>query len=1066
MRGRGELDHEAAVLHALHGTVARPDAERLSDGLVDGDLEPFSNHVGHIHRHKYVLLSEVCQLDGQCATGGDGWAGVCEDAQMRENPFAGHVHRRPDVDAPEARALLEQAFGLTGTLRELGSHQDRNYRVDAPDGRRFVLRIARAAISRAELDAENGAMLRVAAAGLPFESPVPQPALAGGLVARVATASGVDHDLRLVTYLDGEPMDQAGYLAPSVLRAHGAMAAQVSRALDGWDHEALDRVFQWDVRHARAVVEALIESCSTADRRRLAEREIARAGDALDALAPDLRIRAIHADVTDVNTVARRDRAGRPMPAGLLDFGDLSRTWLASDLAVTIAADAFHALDTPLQLARDVARGFLGVLPLADAELAAVWPMVVARSAAVAVSGDQQAVLEPDNTYVNAVRDEEWAAFEAVARIPFPLAEAVLRAAAGLGPARRVTLPSGWVPPVVVDLADAVLLDLSTSSDALPSAATGDPSVLDAVVATARADGRLPVGRWGEARLADVELDATVEAATVHLGADLFLAPGTVVRAPVGGLVRHAPAGLVLAADAGFDIRLDGVAPAIADGASVHPGDTIGALTPRGPLDLPSLLHVQLVTQPGLAAPRRTVPSLAAAWQALCPDPSVLLGLPDGFAVAPGDDAAALLERRNRALATTQVHYFETPPRVERGWRHHLVDTRGRARIDIVNNVAQLGHSHPGVEAAVQRQLARLNTNSRFLYGVMVEFAEALAARFPAPLDTVFLVNTGSEANELAIRLARTATGHRDVLAVRGAYHGWTGATDAITTSHLDNPNAIGTRPDWVRLVEAPNTYRGLHRGPDAADRYADDVRRVIAEGMAAGRVPAAFIAEPLFGNAGGVVLPDGYLAQVYAAVRAAGGLAIADEVQTGYGRLGAWEWAFQQQGVIPDIVSVAKAAGNGMAVGAVVTTRAIADAFAAEGSFFSSIGGSPVGCAAGLAVLQAMDAEGLQENARATGAHLRAGLERVAAAHPEIVGAVHGMGLYLGVELVRDRETLEPAADEALAICERMLELGVIVQPTGDGNNVLKVKPPLCLTTDSADVVIEALERTLAEGW
>ena len=199
--------------------------------------------------------------------------------------------------------------------------------------------------------------------------------------------------------------------------------------------------------------------------------------------------------------------------------------------------------------------------------------------------------------------------------------------------------------------------------------------------------------------------------------------------------------------------------------------------------------------------------------------------------------------------------------------------------------------------------------------------------------------------------------------------------------------------------------------------------------------------------------------------MRAAGGLAIGDEVQTGYSRLGHFEWAFEQQGVVPDIVTVAKAAGNGMAVGAVITTRAIAEAFAAEGSFFSSVGGSPVACAAGLAVLDTIDREGLRDNARETGDYLRSGLEALAMRH-RLVGAVHGMGLYLGVELVRDRDTKEPAADEALAICERMRDLGVIVQPTGDGNNVLKVKPPLCIDRRSADLVIDALERTLAEGW
>lgn len=965
------------------------------------------------------------------------------------NPFLGHEHRRPDVDAAEAARLLLAAFGLTGTLRELGSHQDRNYLVGTDAGEQFVLKVARAGLGRAALEAENAAMLRAAAAGLPFEVPVPQPAVDGALIANVTTAAGDTHDLRLVTWIAGEPLDGVGYLAPVVLRAHGEMAARIALALDGFEHPALDRTLQWDVRHAGSVVEALAPFAGTPAHRALAESAMARAARVLAVLEPDLRIATVHQDVTDVNTVARRDRAGRPMPAGLIDFGDLSRTWLAAELAVTIAADAFHDMANPLQLAREVARGFLPLLPLCETELAALWPMVVARAAAVTVGGDQQAALEPDNAYVVACREAEWAALETVAAIPFELANEVLREAAGLGPARwpAMRVSHAMTAPIRMP-PDPVVLDLSTTGDTPASVVAVDGAI----------------GRWGEARLADTVFDATDEAPTIHLGIDVFAAAGSVVRAPVAGRVRRTGDGLLIAAD-GFDLRLDGVEPAPAIGARVGTGDPIGFVSDVGIDGLPPHLHVQVVGVPGIDAPRRAVPSLARAWLALCPDPSAIVGLAPGSAAAPPDDAADLLARRERVLAGVQVHYFDAPPRIERGVRQHLIDIRGRAYIDIVNNIAVLGHSHPAVEAAVTRQLRRLNTNSRFLYAVMVEFAEALAARFPAPLDTVFLVNTGSEANELAIRLARTATGNGDVLAVRGAYHGWTGATDAITTSLLDNPRALETRPAWVHPVEAPNVYRGLHRGPDAGTRYADDVRAAIGRLAKGGRRPAAFIAEPLFGNAGGVILPDGYLRQVYAAVRAAGGIAIADEVQTGYARLGHHQWAFEQQGVVPDMVTVAKAAGNGMAVGAVITTRAIADAFAAEGSFFSSVGGSPVACAAGLAVLETIDREGLQANARDVGWYLRAGLEAVAARHP-LAGAVHGMGLYLGVELVRDRETLEPASDEALAICERMRELGVIIQPTGDGNNVLKVKPPLCLTRESADLVIDALERTLAEGW
>ncbi len=979
---------------------------------------------------------------------------------MRENPFLGHQHRRPAVDATEAARLLREAFGVEGELHELWSHQDRNFRVDTPGGERFVFKVAREGLGRSALEAENAAMLRAAAAGLPFDVPVPQPALDGALIARLSTGAGAEHDLRLVTWLEGEPIAE-GHLPVPFLRSHGRMAAQIARAMDGFDHPALDRALQWDVRHAGAVVAALAPFAGSAARRALLESAMARADAALGPLAAGLRVQALHQDVTDVNTLVRRDEAGQPVPTGLIDFGDLSRTWLAAELAVTIAADAFHALEAPVQAAREVARGFLAVQPLTEPELAALWPMAVARAAAVAISGDQQAALDPDNAYVASVRDGEWAALEAVAAVPFALAEEAFREAAGLGPARAASVPAIVVPPIN-GLAGAPVLDLSTATDALPSRATGDASAVAPVVLAA---GPVAIGRWGEARLADAMLDSAAEPDSVHLGADLFAPAGTPVTAPVGGLLRRRPDGVVVRSDA-FDLILEGVRAEAPDGASVAAGERLGSVAAGPPDGLPPRVHAQVLLVPGLDAPRRTAASLASAWRRLCPDPSAYLGLAPGAAAAPPDDAAELLARRGRVLADVQVHYYGAPPRIERGWRQHLVDTRGRAYVDAVNNVAVLGHSHPAVEAAVRRQLARLNTNSRFLYGVMVEFAEALAARFPPPLDTVFLVNTGSEANELALRLARTATGSEDVLCVRGAYHGWTGAADAITTSALDNPRALGTRPAWVHPVEPPNTYRGRHRGPDAGTRYADDVRGVLQSLAADGRAPSAFIAEPLYGNAGGVVLPDGYLREVYAAVRAAGGLAIGDEVQTGYSRLGAHQWAFEQQGVVPDIVTVAKAAGNGMAVGAVVTTRAVAEAFAAEGSFFSSVGGSPVSCAAGLAVLETIDREGLRENAREVGGHLKAGLEQVAAAHPEIVGAVHGMGLYLGVELVRDRATLEPAEAEARAICERMLELGVIVQPTGDGNNVLKVKPPLCIDRRSADLVVAALERTLREGW
>ena len=365
----------------------------------------------------------------------------------------------------------------------------------------------------------------------------------------------------------------------------------------------------------------------------------------------------------------------------------------------------------------------------------------------------------------------------------------------------------------------------------------------------------------------------------------------------------------------------------------------------------------------------------------------------------------------------------------------------------------------------MHRQWQRLNTNSRFHYSAVVELSERLSSLLPDELDTVFLVNSGSEAVDLALRLAWAHTGRQDVVAVAEAYHGWTYASDAISTSIADNPHAVDSRPDWVHTVPAPNSYRG------AAPRPGRDPLRPRGGGIHRsdladrGRPPAAFVAEPFYGNAGGMALPDGYLTEVYAATRAAGGLCIADEIQVGYGRLGTHFWGFEQQHVVPDIVTVAKAMGNGHPLGAVITRRDIADSFRSQGYFFSSAGGSPVSAVVGLTVLDVLRDERLQENAKIVGTHLKSRLETLAQKHP-LIGAVHGSGLYLGVEFVRDHDTLEPATEETAAICERLLELGVVLQPTSERMCVLKIKPPLCLTTTDADRFVDALDDVLTHGW
>ncbi len=393
-----------------------------------------------------------------------------------------------------------------------------------------------------------------------------------------------------------------------------------------------------------------------------------------------------------------------------------------------------------------------------------------------------------------------------------------------------------------------------------------------------------------------------------------------------------------------------------------------------------------------------------------------------------------------------------------------LFDECGQPFLDCVNNVAHVGHSHPRVVAALRRQAAVLNTNTRYLHENLVRYAERLTAKLPEPLRVCFFVCSGSEANELALRLARTHTHGRDVVVVDHAYHGNTSSLIEVSPHKFGGPGGEGA-PPWVQVVPLPDPYRGPYRGygREIGIRYAGHVREALERVRSQGRGIAAFFAESLPGVAGQIVFPDGYLAEAYRFVREAGGVCVADEVQVGFGRLGSHFWGFETQGVVPDIVTLGKPIGNGHPLGAVITTPEVAASFVTGMEYFNTSGGSPVACAVGIAVLDVIEEQGLQQQALRVGERLKAGLAGLMERHPSI-GDVRGLGLFLGVELVCDRETLEPATRQAEYVVERMKECGVLVSTDGPFRNVLKIKPPLVFGDRDADRLVDTLDRVLGE--
>lgn len=424
---------------------------------------------------------------------------------------------------------------------------------------------------------------------------------------------------------------------------------------------------------------------------------------------------------------------------------------------------------------------------------------------------------------------------------------------------------------------------------------------------------------------------------------------------------------------------------------------------------------------------------------------------------------ADILKDRQEHIAPSLSISYSSPLHIVRAGGAYLFDADGHTYLDCVNNVCHVGHCHPHVVRAAQRQMALLNTNTRYLYEELAGYARRLCATLPAPLSVCYFVNSGSEANELALRLARTYTGNKDIIVLDHAYHGNTGRVIDISPYKFNGPGGRGC-PKETHIAELPDTYRGRYRknDPQAGAKYARSVQEQLDQIHQKGRKPAGFIFESIPGCAGQIVLPENYLRHACDIVHRDGALCIADEVQVGFGRVGSHFWAFESQGIVPDIITMGKPIGNGHPLAAVVTTAEIARAFANGMEYFNTFGGNPVSCAVGMAVLDVIEQEQLQQNALHTGRLLLHGLNALKKKF-ELIGDVRGLGLFIGIELVTDRRTLQPAARQAIQIIERMKERGILLSIDGPLYNVLKIKPPVVFNEANAVRLVETLDEVLA---
>ena len=768
------------------------------------------------------------------------------------------------------------------------------------------------------------------------------------------------------------------------------------------------------------------------------------------------------------------------------------------------AAYAILGKGDPLSAASAVLSAYHRAFPLTEQEIAVFLPLLATRLAVSVVNSAHRASLHPDDAYVTVTEGPAWAALERLAQIHPRFAHYTFRAACGLPTVPHTERVSAWlrknapaaapVTPHNVRNGDCVVLDFSVGSTLLGS----DPANAGETVATAKlrallqdSNKSVAIGRYNEARpfysspLFAVTSNPTDERRTIHLGIDIFTEPGTPVSAPIDATVQ-AIANNAAFLDYGPVVILK---HEIGEGdyfftlyghlsketlTSLQPGQSIARGQSFARIGIPQEnggwsphLHFQIILdllELGTDFPGVWYASQRAVWIGLSPDPNSILGIPERFFPATSPDVPSTLAARERLLGENLSISYDRPLKIVRGWRQFLYDDSGRAYLDVYNNVPLVGHSRPRVAKAAADQLALLNTNTRYLHDNVLRYAERLTQLLPQPLGICYFVNSGSEANELALRLARVHTRREDVLVLEHAYHGHTNTLIDISPYKFNGPGGSGRKP-WVHVATLPDDYRGPYRRGEAklGARYAAHVAEILDQCEKEGRSVAAYIAETLPSVGGQIVFPANYLAEAYKHVRAHGGVCIADEVQVGFGRLGTHFWGFETQGVIPDIVVLGKPIGNGFPLAAVVTTPNIAESFANGMEFFSTFGGNPVACAAGLAVLDVLTEENLQQNAQNVGWRWMGALCLLQSRHG-LIGDVRGSGLFLGIDLVDDLETRAPATEQANYVVNRLREQGILAGTDGPRHNVIKLRPPLIFSDADADLFTSTLDSVLGE--
>jgi len=993
-------------------------------------------------------------------------------------------HAKSVIKLPDVAHIAQSWPGFQNCLIEaLPGEIDLNFKLTRQDGACFVLKIAHPDTSLESLDFQNKLLQHLAKQALPLRLPQVILSQKGATIHLLEGAEGGNRYVRVLSWVEGRVWGKSSPAGTAPLESLGKALGVLDAALAAFEHPEARRYLKWDVIKMPWI--ELHFELFPENQKKILLYFLSLFKSEVTPRLNQLRQSVIYNDANDYNILLDPATFVPLDVISLIDYGDALYSCTVCDLAIAIAYAVIDKPD-PLAAAAAVVRGYHRQYPLQEAEAAALFPLVAARLCiSVTVSALNRSE-HPENEYLQISDRTAWSLLEKWHKIPPALAHYTFRHACDWEPCPQRPAFNQWftqfnAPAPIVPLpagAATGWLDLSVGSlDIGHNRNFEDSDRFERVIENLLEEKGIAVGVGGynEVRPFYTTDSYTIQSndgphwRTVHLGLDLWAPAHTAVYAPLAGVVlavqdnegerdygptlilEHTPEpGLTFYTLYGHLSRASIATWKV--GMQVEQGAHIADIGPRPENgNWPPHLHFQVMLDllgnsgdyPGVAYPDQR-----AVWTSICPDPAPLAG----WGASPTPPDLRLSQRRSERLGPNLSLSYQRPLHIVRGHLQYLYDHEGRRYLDAVNNVPHVGHQHERVVRAGQRQMAVLNTNTRYLHPNIVGLAGELLATLPPEFEVCYFVNSGSEANELALRMARTATGRQDTLVIAGGYHGNTAASVAVSSYKFDGPGGGGALPH-IHKLPMPDPYR---HPKEEIIRQAQTVLKTTPP-------LAAFIHESILSCGGQIVPPPGYFSEIYAQVRASGGLCIADEVQTGLGRPGATYWAFQLHGLVPDIVTIGKPLGNGHPIGAVAVRRDIARAFANGMEYFNTFGGNPVSCAIAHEVLNVVYDENLQANAQEVGNYLLEQMRQLQVYYP-LIGDVRGSGLFLGIEFVSDPHLRQAAALQAGWLVNRMRERGILLSTDGPQHNVIKIKPPMCITRPNVDFLVEQMGVVMKE--